>query len=32
MHVGNKAKNVKVLFSHVMINEMITYSSGNVNH
>lgn len=32
VHIVNKAKNIKVLFSHVTINKMIIYSNGNVNH
>lgn len=32
VHVGGKMKEIKVLCGHIRINQMIRYSSGNVNH
>lgn len=32
VHVGDKIKEMKILFSHVRINKMIRYLSRYVNH
>lgn len=32
VYVEDKVKEIKVLFSHVRINKMIIYSSGNLIH